>query len=163
MSTRRLVSVSWYYKNPTKHDGLVQSRPHLIESYGNLFSPWYTVKPANAVTSIKQSPVLKGHNFLVLSEYFIWIEPLLRGHLSYKTTFSASQRWPLNIGLTSWKIAELVFNNHSLSYSWISCTYFIVTHSLKRECVVNKKIIVGIIWWTQFKIFNRSVKKLLNR
>jgi hypothetical protein len=27
----------------------------------------YTVKPANAVTSIKQSPVLKGHIFLVLS------------------------------------------------------------------------------------------------
>ena len=26
-----------------------------------------TVKPAHAVTSIKQSPVLKGHIFLVLS------------------------------------------------------------------------------------------------
>ena len=27
----------------------------------------YTVKPDHAVTSIKQSPVLKGHIFLVLS------------------------------------------------------------------------------------------------
>jgi len=27
----------------------------------------YTVKPANVVTSIKQSPVLKGHLFVVLS------------------------------------------------------------------------------------------------
>jgi hypothetical protein len=27
----------------------------------------YTVKPAHTVTSIKQSPVLKGHIFLVLS------------------------------------------------------------------------------------------------
>ena len=27
----------------------------------------YTVKPVQAVTSIKQSPVLKGHLFLVLS------------------------------------------------------------------------------------------------
>jgi hypothetical protein len=27
----------------------------------------YTVKPDQAVTSIKQSPVLKGHTFLVLS------------------------------------------------------------------------------------------------
>ena len=27
----------------------------------------YTVKPAHAVTSIKQSPVLKGHLFVVLS------------------------------------------------------------------------------------------------
>ena len=33
-------------------------------------------------------------------ENFIWIEPFLRGHLSYKTTFSLSQRWPLNTGLT---------------------------------------------------------------
>jgi len=28
---------------------------------------WYTVKPTNVVTSIKQSPVLKGHLFLILS------------------------------------------------------------------------------------------------
>jgi len=27
----------------------------------------HTVKPDHVVTSIKQSPVLKGHNFLVLS------------------------------------------------------------------------------------------------
>jgi hypothetical protein len=27
----------------------------------------YTVKPAHEVNSIKQSPVLKGHHFLVLS------------------------------------------------------------------------------------------------
>jgi len=28
---------------------------------------WKTVKPANVVTSIKQSPVLKGYPFLVLT------------------------------------------------------------------------------------------------
>jgi hypothetical protein len=33
-------------------------------------------------------------------EHFIWIEPFLRGHLSYKATFSLSQRWPHNTGLT---------------------------------------------------------------
>jgi hypothetical protein len=27
----------------------------------NVSGTWYTVKPVNAVTSIKQSPVLKGH------------------------------------------------------------------------------------------------------
>jgi hypothetical protein len=32
-----------------------------------LISICYTVKPAHAVTSIKQSSVLKGHLFLVLS------------------------------------------------------------------------------------------------
>jgi hypothetical protein len=31
---------------------------------------------------------------------FIWIEPPLRGHLSYKATYSLSQGWPLNTGLT---------------------------------------------------------------
>ena len=48
-----------------------------------------TVKPAHVFASVKQSPVLKGHHFLV-KENFIYIEPLLRGHLSYKATFSLS-------------------------------------------------------------------------
>jgi hypothetical protein len=39
MSIRRLVSVNLYYKDPTKHVGLIQSKRyhHLIEF--NLFSP----------------------------------------------------------------------------------------------------------------------------
>ena len=63
----------------------------LMESYFYLQA---TVKPAHAhaVTSIKQSPVLKGHIFLVLSENFISSEPLLTGHLSYEAAFSFSQR-----------------------------------------------------------------------
>jgi hypothetical protein len=41
-----------------------------------------TAKPAHVVTSIKQTLVLKGHPFLVLSlEYFIWIESLIKRHL----------------------------------------------------------------------------------
>jgi hypothetical protein len=32
----------------------------------------YTVKPAHAVTIIKQSPVLKGHRFLILSISTHW-------------------------------------------------------------------------------------------
>jgi hypothetical protein len=31
---------------------------------------------------------------------FIWIEPLLGGHPSYKATIYLSQRWPLNTGLS---------------------------------------------------------------
>ena len=57
-----------------------------------------TVKPAYVVTCIKQSPVLRGHHFLSCYWEFMWIEPLLRGHLSYKATFSLIQRWPLNTG-----------------------------------------------------------------
>ena len=52
----------------------------------------YTVERVHAVTSIKQSPVLKCHYILVLSENFISIEPLLRGHLSYNVTFFLSQQ-----------------------------------------------------------------------
>jgi len=52
-----------------------------------------TVKPAYGITSFKQSPVLKGHLFPVI-ENFIWIEHLLRGHLSWKT-----KRWHLDTGL----------------------------------------------------------------
>jgi hypothetical protein len=44
----------------------------------------YTVTPAYGITSFKQSPVFKGHLFPVI-ENFIWIKPLLRGHLSWKT------------------------------------------------------------------------------
>jgi hypothetical protein len=54
--------------------------------------PLNTVKSAHVVTSIKQSP------FSCLIENVMWIQPLLRGHLSYKATFSLSQRWPLNTG-----------------------------------------------------------------
>ena len=45
-----------------------------------------TVKPAHVVTCIKRSPFS-----CPVIENFILIEPLLRGHLSYKTTFSLSQ------------------------------------------------------------------------
>ena len=37
------------------------------------------VKPSQAVTSIKQLPVLKGHIFLAI-ENFIRTEPFLRDH-----------------------------------------------------------------------------------
>ena len=55
----------------------------------------FIVKPAHAVTCIKRS-----HFSCPVIENFIWIEPLLRCHLSYKATFSLSQRWPLDTGLT---------------------------------------------------------------
>jgi hypothetical protein len=39
----------------------------------------------------------------------MWIAPLLRGHLPETTTFSLSQRWPLNTGLTVHCISQLYF------------------------------------------------------
>jgi hypothetical protein len=49
----------------------------------------------------RRSPLLSSHLYFSypVIENFIWIEPLLRGHLSYKATFSLSQRWSLNTGL----------------------------------------------------------------
>ena len=65
----------------------------------------YSVKPSHVATSIKQSPVLKGQFFLVLSyKTFILIKPLLRGHLSYKATFSWSPWWSFNTGLILYSI-----------------------------------------------------------
>jgi hypothetical protein len=49
-----------------------------------------TVKPAYVVTCIKRS-----HFPWPVTENVMWIEPLLRGYLSYKAIFSWSQKWPL--------------------------------------------------------------------
>ena len=76
----------------------------------------HTVKPSHAVTCSKRSPFPWP-----VIENFIWIEPLLRCHLSYKATFSLSQRWPLNTGLTvydyppryNWNIVESGVKHHS--------------------------------------------------
>ena len=50
-----------------------------------------------------QSPVLKGHLFLVLSWNISYQLNLLSGHLSYQATFSLPPKRPLNIGLTVYK------------------------------------------------------------
>jgi hypothetical protein len=66
-------------------------------------------KPTHAVTSIKQSPVLKilmSHFYCFIIETFIRIQPLLRGHLSHKVTFSLFKRWPLNAG---WTVCDFFF------------------------------------------------------
>jgi len=53
-----------------------------------------------------RSPLWSSHLYLKVTflcpviENFIWIEPLFRGHLSYSTSFSLSDKWPLNTGLT---------------------------------------------------------------
>ena len=52
---------------------------------------WYKVSIFSTVKSPFSCPVI---------ENFVWIEPLLRGHLSYKATFYLSHRWLLNTGLT---------------------------------------------------------------
>jgi hypothetical protein len=75
-----------------------------------IYMSMYTVTPAYGITSFKQSPVLKGHLFPVI-ENFIWIKPLLRGHLSWKT-----KRWHLDTGL-----AVNAFRNYESIVSYCAC------------------------------------------
>ena len=83
-----------YFKIFTSNTTCHIKTRHQIQSNLPMQSP-NTVKPSHAVTCIKRSPFS-----CTVIENFIWNEPLLRGHLSYKATFSLSQRWPLNTGLT---------------------------------------------------------------
>jgi hypothetical protein len=67
-------SISFTGRNPSKDNnvdsGITSASSQLLTfSIGKLIYVLYiyTVKPAHEVTFIKQSPVLKGHFFLVLS------------------------------------------------------------------------------------------------
>jgi hypothetical protein len=55
------------------------------------------------IRSVSLIPCILGNTiftfFFPVIEKFIWIEPLLRGHLSYKANLSFSQRRPLKTGL----------------------------------------------------------------
>ena len=75
----------------------------------------YDIMVIGAIPSnlLMQSPLLSSHLYLKVTfswpvrDNFIWIGPLLRCHLSDMATFSLSQRWPLNTGLTVY-----FFNDH---------------------------------------------------
>ena len=71
------------------------------------------VNPVHVVISFKQSSVLKSHILLALSQKisYEWIEHLLRSYMSYKATFSLSQRWPLNTGFTLRILSENIRKN----------------------------------------------------
>jgi hypothetical protein len=64
-------------------------------------------------------------------QIFIWIEPLLRGHMSYKATFWLSQRWPLNTEGRYFKIWEGWGNRNTM-----------------RSSCGHQRDLVHISWWT---------------
>ena len=96
-----VVSGSLHYVDQTSHvSNVTCSHNDIAKKLVAWHSTWISDKNDNSslytVTSIKRSPF-----FRPVIENFRWIEPLLRDHLSYKATFSWSQRsWPLNTGLT---------------------------------------------------------------
>jgi hypothetical protein len=77
-----------------------------------------------AVTCIRRS-----HFSFAVIENFIWIKPILRGHLSYKATFSSSWGWPLYTGLT-------IVNVTSYVISVINC----------EECQANEYNGLDVKW-----------------
>ena len=134
-----LVKIRWVFPgtpvssaNKTDHHDIIETllKMALNTITGTLFMwigvcsnktvEYNTVKPVHVVTSIRQSPVSKGHICSPVIENFIWIEPLLSGHLSYKATISWSQRWSLNTGLTVFSSSPtkllLVLNRNNTRY-----------------------------------------------
>ena len=100
-----------------------------------------TVKPV--VTCIKGSP----YSCPVI-ENFKWIEPLLRGHLSYMTTSSLSWRWPLNTGLSEvdveWSIWHMILIRLRLSIAvwplfalWIFTCWLTCLNTCSLTCLIT--------------------------
>ena len=89
-----------------------------------------------AVTCIKRSPFSCS-----VIDNSIFIEPLLRDHLSYKATFSLSQRWPLNTGLTvvGFLLFPIITDGkviwQSKRWSFVNLRQF--KDSLKSLCYIN--------------------------
>jgi hypothetical protein len=111
-------------------------------------------------TCTMQSPVLKGHLFLFpVIENFIWKEPLLRVHLSYKTTFSLSQMWPLNTGLTEyipymylpiymWTPHICLSTEHencAVTYSWLQFQQTKICH-IKNQTRNYSKVVRYVVY-----------------
>jgi hypothetical protein len=57
----------------------------------------------------------------------IWIEPHLRGHLSYKATFSLFQMWPLNTGLT---MHDFMYRDYSKSSDNVLLSSFVFLYKI---------------------------------
>ena len=107
--------VQFYFKNKSlslncsKAQNDRKMKDYICSFWNQYIYLLYTVKPAQVITSIKQSPVLKGHIFLVMSQKIPYQlnlfkrPPVLKGH------FSLSQRWPFNTGLTVFTCFEHIF------------------------------------------------------
>jgi hypothetical protein len=90
----------------------------------------HTVKPAYAVTCIKSSPFS-----CPVIENFIWNEPFLRGHLSYKATFSLSHVW-----------------SDSVWYVWSDSVWYVlffIILSLASDYTIHG-IHIDILWFCFF-------------
>jgi hypothetical protein len=107
----RNLIINWnqtWYKCPLHHP---LQETSLNSGYQKLYIKGHhinTVKPAHVVTSFRAVTCIKMSSVI---ENFIWIEPLLRDHLSCKATFSLFQRWPLTTGLTIYGIPRSLHVN----------------------------------------------------
>ena len=130
----RKVSRKTYWKQCLQYFSVV-----FFTQERHFFASVYTVKGADAVTCIKRS-----HFSCPDIENFIWIEPFVRGHLSYKATFSWSEKWPLNTGLTL-----VVYHNNgpiliekSVVYgikATCFCSWFVYVYYFKHYANITNK------------------------
>ena len=126
---------------------------------------------------LKLSPIFKCRLFLsclAVIENFIWIEPLLRGHLSYKATFSLSQSdllmqaWLYCVlivqylgGLGGVRVFNATFNNISLILWWSVLLVEDVQYwSVSLKLIIQKFYDVGPGPYLGF--FNNNLPLLLH-
>ena len=82
----------------------------------------YSVKPAHEVNSIKYSPF----SYPAI-DYFIWIEPLLRGHLCYNGSFSCQN-------------GDLLIQLDCISYT--SCNQVRTNYTVKKSLIPDYMCII---------------------
>jgi hypothetical protein len=123
-------------------------------------------KPVHGEVNLIQHYVIKFVSDLYSStviEYFIWIESLLRDHLSYKATF-CPKRWPLNTGLTvlllsrkqlqTDHIGDVMLKSACLEYEclvcsceWASDCWLVQNEQLFSYIMDRTSSISMRLWW----------------
>ena len=106
-----------------------------------------------------RSPLLSSRLYLKVTFYClglencIWIEPLSRGHLSYKATFSLSQRWPLNTNLTVLTLQviqrQTLYCNSPCLRGYTLINLSVLKYPIKKQLNITKRCLrfkYKIIW-----------------
>jgi hypothetical protein len=96
---------------------------------------------------------------LPVIENFIWIEPLLRGHLCYKATFSLSQWWPLNTSLT---VYDKHNNNNFVNLVDIKCSILPYKHVIIYILCFYRTDMHSIKPYLPINMFRRITHPLFN-
>ena len=106
--------VQYKHESPVIKKNHIKEKKQFCNSIQSNLSMW-------SVTCIKRS-----HFSCPFIDNFIRTKPLLRGHMSYKATFSLSQRWPLNTGLTV-HVLLLDYDNLHTNHNFLEYTVDVIS------------------------------------